>query len=149
MCSPDLFPLPSRITRLAIKVVQVLDLDEVETGFIDALEQLDDLGMADSLVSVVRQETAAPVIGGEGFGHTAGPHLRAAIGNHSQFQAVAAHPLEGFTKLVGGATMPIQEDIYPYQVFLLVGRCAGDRGVGGMLRGAGVVDDLELFGNLA
>src|SRR5205823_3163530 len=92
-----LLALAGGVAGLAVEVVEVFGLDEVEAGFVDACEQPGDLGMCDGSF-VASHEAAAPVVGAEGFGHTARPDLRAAIGNHRQFQAVAAHLFEGLAE---------------------------------------------------
>src|SRR5579863_3208372 len=144
-----LFPLYGGVAGLAVEIVKVLDLDEVVSSGGDALKQVNDLGMGDGRAAIMSHEAAAPVVGGEGFGHTFRPHFRAAIGNHRQFQPVAANPLEGFTQLIGGAAVPVQEDIHPHQVLLLVGGCAGDGRVGRVPGRAGVADGLQYFWRLS
>src|SRR5579864_7215413 len=140
----SLFSLTSGIAGLIVKIVEVFDLDEIETCLVDARQQSGDLGMRHG-APIASHETAAPVVGAEGFGHAARPHLRAAIGNHSQFQAIAADLLEGLAQLLGGAAVPVEEDIDAHQRFLFGGMLDHDRFVGGMLGRGGVADGLELL----
>ena len=67
---------------VAVKVVQVLGLDKVVTGFAHALEQGNDLRVRDCRPFGFRDEAATPVIGAERFRMAARPNLHAAIAHH-------------------------------------------------------------------
>src|SRR2546422_5622393 len=66
----------------------------------------------------IRQETAAPMIGAEGFRVTSGPYLDAAIAHHREFSAVAAELVYQFTEIVSTALSPVEENVNANKIFL-------------------------------
>ena len=74
------FPLPalankadsSRITFYPIKFIQILSLDDIESGSLEAFEQRDNLLMRDCVTFArISDEATAPVVDGEGVGEAA------------------------------------------------------------------------------
>src|SRR5262245_39371975 len=70
------------IAALAVKVVQVLSLDWVVTGFADALQQRYDLRVRNLFARVSRLKATTPMIRTECFRMTTWPNLYAAIADH-------------------------------------------------------------------
>src|ERR1051325_2815451 len=81
--------LIERITSLAIEVVKILGLDEVETSGRHAREQRNNLRMGNLSVFCFSQEAAALMIRTERLGVPARPSLDAAIAHHLEFYALA------------------------------------------------------------
>src|SRR5579884_55533 len=115
-----LFPRDHRIARLAVKVVQVLDLDKIETGIVDAAQQLDHLVVIDWRPMFRGHEAAAPVVGAERLRQSLWPDLCPAIGDYHQLQAITAHLPECLAQLVRASLMPIKEHVHANQFLCLL-----------------------------
>src|SRR6185295_6768216 len=92
--------LVERIAALAVKVVKIFRLDEIETRVGHAFQQRDHLRMRHAGAVRFGKKTTAPVVGTKRFRMTAGPNFHTAIAHHLELRPVAAEFAERVAEIV-------------------------------------------------
>ena len=122
MSRDRLLPLAEREARFAVEKAEVLGLDEIKTGILHPLEQVDDLLVRDLAVVVVRHKAATPVVNTESVLETLRIDLRPTVRDHHELKAIAVSG--GFELLaefiactVVAAVPPMEENVNADEFF--------------------------------